>query len=111
MNPPAFDVGSVAYIRESAGVGDIEPVRIAGVHKGNGAWLYTISYHAATRNISAFGDRISQVNGQVLYFTEDEFVDLCTACDIAETYINTKLERIRSMRDLNCSSDLTSGTQ
>lgn len=105
-----YDVGDVVYLKESAAIGSIESVRISGVHKHNHGWLYTIeSRISQPQHASVYGDRVSQVNAQVMLFTEEEFVTYCDALSLAETNALSILSKIQARRSL-CQSDGTNAT-
>lgn len=100
---PIYESGNVVYMRESAVVGFIEPHTISGVIRGQNGWVYTV---VARPNHPAhaphFGERRSMVNGATLYFQECEFVDLCEALTLAESYHLRQLINIRSRLHTYC---------
>jgi len=108
MTPPKFDINDTVYLRESAALGFLEAVRITGVHKYKDGWVYTIGSRVANpRHPATFGDRISHVHGQTLYFSEDEFVTHCDALFLAEANATNMLQRIQSQRMAICPTEFT----
>lgn len=111
MSVPTYDVGDIAYLRESAALGFIEAVRITGVHKYNNEWVYTVGSRVANpQHEAVYGDRISQVHAQTLYFSENELVTLCDALALAEANALNNLQRIQAQRLSICPTEPTSGT-
>lgn len=55
------------------------------------------------------GERRSLVNGAVIHFEECEFIDLCSALLLAETYHQNQLNAIRTRLAMYCSTTGTSG--
>lgn len=99
MAAPIYDVGDVVYLKESAALGFIEAVSITGVHRYSNAWVYTIGSRVANpQHAAVYGDRISHVHGQTLYFSEDELVSHCDALMLAEANALGNLQRIQSQR-------------
>lgn len=78
-----YNPGDVVYLRESAAIGQLEPVKISGAHLINNGWLYTIAVRTSPPD-GALGDRRSAVSREVLYFSEDEFVTLHDALVLTE---------------------------
>ncbi len=103
MNAPIYNVGDVVYLRESAALGFLEPVKINGMQEYRGAWVYTIQATQPSPGYPAsFGDRISLTNGGTLFFSENEFVDQCTALTLAESNATAKLAAIQAQKSRNC---------
>ena len=103
MSVPAFAVNDVVYLRESAGIGILEAVKISGIRSHGVSWVYSIQSRSAMPDApSVYGDRISHVNGQVLYFNEDELISQCQALTIMEDVVSRKLVQIQSMRQNAC---------
>jgi hypothetical protein len=85
-------------------LGFIEAVRISGVSKQNTGWIYTIEGRTAQPIAPAvYGDRISNINRAVIYYSEDEFVTLCGALDLAEEYALSVLSKIQAQKQMFCS--------
>lgn len=111
MIPPTYDINDVVYLRESAALGFLEAVRITGVHKYKDGWVYTIGSRVADpRHPATFGDRISHVHAQTLYFSEDELVTHCDALLLAEANAMNMLQRIQSQKLAVCPTEPTAGT-
>lgn len=111
ITAPAYDINEVVYLRESAALGFIEAVRITGVHKYKDGWVYTIgSRVSGPQHAAVYGDRISHVHGQTLYFSEDELVSHCDALILAEANATNNLQRIQSQRIAICPIEPTAGT-
>ncbi len=107
-NYAKYKVHDIAYIKESAALGFIEAVKISGVHMYKDGWVYTISSMVANpQHASTYGDRVSFVHGQILYYSEDEFVSHCDALALAEANAQRNLERIQAQRLAICPTDLT----
>ena len=106
---PLYNVDDVVYLRESAALGFLEPVRIAGISKTTSTtWVYTIKMGAGQPTaVSHYGDRIHMVRGSVVYFTEDEFVLLCDAFEMAEVNAQKQLDNIKAQRAILCASEPT----
>ena len=103
MNAPAYEVGNILYLRESAALGFLEPVRISGVRSNHNDWIYTIQSRASEPIApSTYGDRISQVTGQVLFFGEEEFVGRCAALRIMEAAAIANLNKIQTDIQNSC---------
>jgi hypothetical protein len=103
MANPVYSVNDVVYVRESAALGFLEAVKISGVMQYNGYWVYTISAVVGQPQApSVYGDRISLVSGNTLYFREDEFVDECSALALAEARAQSVLDSIQSKRSSKC---------
>lgn len=110
-NAPLYDVNDVVYLKESAALGHLEAVSISGVISRGASWLYSI--HASrgrVRAVAHYGDRITTTNAKTLYYTEDEFVLLCDALDLAEANAQAHLARIQAQRATMCPDDETAGT-
>jgi hypothetical protein len=106
---PLYDEGDVVYLKESAALGFLEPARISAIFKRNGQWLYTVKMGAGDPNpVAHYGDRIHMVRGSVVYFTEDEFVLLCDALDLAEANAQKQLDNIQSQKAILCATEPTS---
>lgn len=103
MIAPKYDIGNVAYIKESAALGFLEPVQIASVQQYNGSWVYTIQAQISQpQNPSLYGDRTSIISGAVLYFSEGELISQCDALALAEAKAQQNLEAIQAKRSKNC---------
>lgn len=100
---PAYDIGDVLYLRESAALGHLEAVRIASIAKNNGEWIYTVNVSAGRpAAMSHFGDRIQGIQGATLYYTENELIVLCDALALAEANAYRQLQLIQSQKDQLC---------
>jgi hypothetical protein len=89
-------LNEVVYIRESAAIGFLEPVRISGIHQKGSEWTYTI--HIGSIGASSpwmTGDRRSLVHNSVLYFTENEFVTRQEAMQLTKSSLERKLTDIK----------------
>ncbi len=106
MADPTYAVNDVVYLRESAALGYIEAVRISGITFKDGQWIYNISSRVMQPNHSTvYGDRISFVNNAMLYFTENEFVSLCEALDLAEACFTRALQAIQTQKANFCGTE------
>lgn len=100
---PVYDIGDIVYLRESAALGFLEPVKISGVSLSRQGWIYAIEAKAGLpRAPSHFGDRITAVQGMILYFSEDEFVVQCDAMALVEANLEAQLTRIQLQRASVC---------
>lgn len=90
-------------MRESAVLGFIEPHTISGVHRGPNGWVYTVAVRP-NNPISAphYGERRSMVNGATIYFEECEFVGICEALTLAETYLLQQLNVVQNRLHTYC---------
>ena len=111
MTTPIFDIGQVVYLKESAALGFLEPVRINGIHKHNDGWLYSIRNNVSQPSaVSQYGDRLAMNSGQTLFFSEDEFVLVCDALALAEANALAVLSKLQAQRASLCPTEITSGT-
>jgi hypothetical protein len=110
INPPTYDIGDVVYLRESAALGFLEAVVISGISRGPNNWVYSIVARAGQPAAPAlYGDRITAVQGMILYFSEDEFVTVCDAQALVEANLQAQLDRIQLQRASQCPDDVTAG--
>lgn len=108
MSNPAYTVGDVVYIKESAALGSLEAVRIYGVHLGQNGWMYSINVSMAPPSFGGGGlDRRSQIGTQTLYYTEDEFLLLCDAVVLVEANAKASYERAKAQRQIYCPDNPT----
>lgn len=98
---PKYTERDVVYLKESAALGFLEAVTISGVMKNNGKWLYTINVSAAPMT-TLYGDKRSLVHGNTLYFSEDEFVLMCDALDLAEAHAQRVLDKVKAQKAMFC---------
>lgn len=109
ISQPLYEPGDIVYLRESAALGFLEAVQINGLMYGPNGWLYTVRSKASQpMAFTHYGDRVSLVNGSVLYFSEDEFVTVCDAQVLVEANLQAQLDRIKAQRSSQC-SDITAG--
>ena len=102
-DPPIYDIGDIIYLRESAALGFLEAVKISGLSLSRQGWIYTIEAKAGLPQApSHFGDRITAVQGMILYFSEDEFVVQCDAMALVEANVQVQLTRIQAQRASVC---------
>jgi len=88
----------------------LEAVRVSGISRANGTWIYSISAKAPQPTaVSHHGDRITAVAGMILYFTESDFVPLCDALSLAEANAARQLAQIQAQRASIC-IEPTAGT-
>ena len=100
---PAFNIGQVVYLRESAALGRLEAMRISGIHMATDEWIYTITLDGpAQRSTATFGDRVSLITGAILTYTESEFVLLCDALALAEANAQRALDKVQAQRAALC---------
>ncbi len=102
MDAPLYEEGDTVYLRESAAIGFLEAVIISGIRRGDNKWLYSVQAGISQRNATHYGDKISFVNGAQLLFTEEEFVPLCTALDLAEANLQRQLADIQRRKASLC---------
>ena len=108
INPPLYNVNDTVYLRESAALGHLEAVSISGIYSRSDSWMYTILVaRPGVTGVAHYGDRITVTNASTLYFTEDEFVLLCDALDLAEANAQAQLARIQAQRSTLCGGDTT----
>ena len=92
---PKYDINDIVYLRESAALGFIEPVRISGLSKRGDEWLYSVyAGIAGAVSASLYGDRRSHVQGNVLLFTENEFVTEYEALFLTKVNLERQLSNI-----------------
>ena len=103
MTGPKYSPGDVVYLRESAALGFLEPVKVSTIIFNNNVWVYTIQASPSQPLApSLYGDRTSLISGSVLYFTEDEMIDECTALNLAEARAQAVLLAIQSKKQKHC---------
>ncbi len=103
MNNPTYNLNDVVYLKESAALGFLEAVRIAGITYGKSGWIYTVSFNASRPiNAPTYGDRIVFNRGSAVYYTEDEFVDHCTALNMMLTFHQTAVDKITQQINSLC---------
>ena len=103
MNAPVYNVNDVVYLRESAALGFLEAVKIATIREHNGYWVYTIkTTPSQPQSPDLYGDRTSIVSGALLYFSESELIDQCTALALAEQRAQAVLDSVKAKRAKNC---------
>lgn len=113
MAAPKYNVKDVVYLRESAAMGSLEAVRISGIHKTSGDWVYSVA--AGTIGVVAppvYGDRISAISGATLYYTEDELLPICDAIVLVEANALERFKTVRAQRVAICPTIInpTAGT-
>jgi hypothetical protein len=107
---PLYDIDDILYLRESAALGFLEPVKISSMTLSRQGWVYQVSAKiSGARAPSTSGDRISLVTGNLLYFGESEFVDQCDALALVEANLQAALDRIQAQRASACSDEPTAG--
>lgn len=100
---PKYTVGDSVYLKESAALGFLEAVLISGVHLGQNGWMYSIDVNIQRpAPIAQYGDRKSLVNTATLFFSEEEFVELCDALTLAEVNAQLALNRLKAQRQALC---------
>lgn len=98
-NAPTFSIGQIVYLRESASIGFLEPMKISGIFMLNNGWAYTISNDGPLHRSSAtFGDRVSTITGSIIYYTESEFISLYDALVLVEANAQRALEKVQAQR-------------
>lgn len=103
MSLPLYSIGDVVYLRESASIGALESVRISGVCASGSNWLYQVN--AAPNNLMAattYGDRISHVTNNAVYYQSSEFCVLCDALNIIKDVLQSRLDKIDALLALHC---------
>jgi len=112
MSNPLYKINDVVYLKESAALGFLEPMKISGIVSGaTSKWLYIIE--AKIKNpapVAHFGDRIGHVADTNLYFTEDELIVLCDALTLAEANAKRQLLNIQLQKDALCPTTTTVST-
>lgn len=103
MVAPAYDIGEIVYLRESAGIGHLEAVRISGVARHGNTWLYTVSTTLSNpHSASHYGDKIAAVNSKLLYFTETEFITKCEALSLSKANAERILLNLNNQIEALC---------
>lgn len=101
MNLPKYQINDSVFLRESASMGFLEPAKISGVHlHTDGTWVYSIG--SSSRESSPYGDRLSFVNSNVLFFSEDELILKCDALVLMEEAARNLLTSIQAQKSLLC---------
>ncbi len=109
LTTPRFQIGDIAYIVASAaGRGFLESYTIDGIslNKETNIWWYTINVARPPSAGVIVGDRAQLVKERILYFSEPELTDYCTALGLCSDYltramanINTKLAACEEEED------------
>lgn len=103
MTGPTYSIGDVKYVKESAALGFLEAVKISGVIYQNNVWLYSIAAGVSQPQApSLYGDRTSIINGNILYFTEDELISQCEALTLAEARAQQVLSDLQAKKKKSC---------
>lgn len=106
MAAPAYEVGDVVYLRESAAIGHLEAVRISGIMRNGASWLYSVSASLSSPlHASHYGDKILHVNSKLLHFTEAEFVTKCEALSLARDNVSAMLDNLDAQIANQCEED------
>jgi hypothetical protein len=103
---PLYDVGDIIYLRESAALGILEAMRIGGVHRTAGGWVYSIT--TGQGPISGGLDHRSKVGTQILYYSENEFLNHCDALLLVEANTKAAYLRAKAQRQIYCPDNPTS---
>ena len=110
IETPLYDIDEVVYLKESAALGFLEAMRISGISRTKGEWIYSVAARApGPTAVSHHGDRITAVQGMILYFNESEFVLLCDALALAEANAQRQLTKLQAQR-ANLCVEPTAGT-
>lgn len=108
MKKPLYNINDVVYIKESAAIGHLEAVRMSGIHMYNNEWVYTITVGSSNlKSPALYGDRVSQISTETLYFAENEFVTICDALILAEANALRALQKIQLQRASLCPESIT----
>lgn len=105
IEPPIYEEGDTAYLKESAALGFLEAVTISGITRDKGKWLYAIRAGVSRPTApSHYGDRASLVNAKTLFFTESELISVCDALALAEANAQRVLDRLQAQKASICPS-------
>jgi len=99
VTSPAFQIDDVVYITVSAaGRGFLEAYRVDGISydRTRGQWIYEINLAQSPGSGTTLGDRIQAQRERILYFTEAELTDYCTALQLCENYLLNQLAVIQN---------------
>lgn len=100
---PLYNIGDRVYLRESAGLGFLEAVYITGIATNNaGQWIYSYSSKPRDGMNQTYGDRRSVVNGFVLYLTDGDIIDFCSALHLAIQSVQANLTKLQNMQQAFC---------
>lgn len=103
MNNPAFEVGQVVYFRESAAIGNIEPIIISSIMSKSDTWLYSVRFKGSMPTASPqYGDKISVIHATTIFYQQSELITLCEALEIAEQNAQRVLNKIQAQRTAVC---------
>lgn len=92
MAAPAFKIGDVVYLVESAALGELEAYKIGGLKQVTaGTWVYQIYIEQKPPTEQTVGDRIDLKEPRELFYEESEIFTLCEAI---QTAINNLVIRI-----------------
>lgn len=81
---PLFKIGDIAYLNESAQLGELEAYRIGAVSQSSpGVWIYQIFIEKRPPDGQTVEDRIDLRQPTELFFSEAELLTLCDAVNIA----------------------------
>ena len=102
---PKFQIGDLLYIRESAALGYLEPVKIRTILKNSGGWLYTIAAGLPAATVpQIYGDRRLLVNGATLYVDEHELLSYCDALRLAVANAQANLNKLMALQTSACNN-------
>ena len=102
-NSPKFNIGDLLYIRESAALGFLEPVKIRTILKNSSGWLYTINAGMSGPNVpQIYGDRRLFVNGATLYLDETELISYCDALQLSIANAQANLNKLLALQTGIC---------
>ena len=103
VDSPKFSIGDLLYIRESAALGFLEPVKIRTILKNSSGWLYTINAGMSGPNVPAiYGDRRLFVNGATLYLDETELISYCEALRLSIANAQANLNKLLALQTGIC---------
>ena len=106
MSIPKYVAGDIVYLIESAKVGFLESYQVAAVSMvvGNN-WQYTIAVPARSPSGATYGDRNQLKRGFDFQLDESELITYCEALTYAESYLQSQLTKIQSLKAAQCGSE------
>jgi 2-keto-4-pentenoate hydratase len=103
VSTPAYTIDDVVYLKESAGIGFLEAMRVSGVQLNAGGWVYSVSVAPAyPMRAGTYGDRRLLMTGTTIYYSEDELLQYCDALQLALNVARTRYETLLALSQAKC---------
>ncbi len=99
MATTLYNIGDVVYLRESAGLGFLESIKVSAIYIPTTTRVvyYSTTYKNNPCSVT-FGDRITHVDNPLMYFEEDELITYELALSLVEANTSAKLAQIQRLQ-------------